>query len=544
MQSWKNAIRLDFAVLLLQFFLLLGFSLASSFYINHDAALYLQCGQLIIGGATPYVDFYDNNPPLVMWLSMIPVIASKSTGLPVYLCFSLCMVTTISAMTILIHTIQRSFQRPIFERLIFSSAWLFMHSIILVLHAFGQREHWFVTLATPYLLLRTFQAEDTSQSPDNRLRAATGFMAAIGTMLKPHFILTICVLEFALQFRKPRSAKEWPLEIIGFMAFALIYAIVFQADTRLSRNYLGTIAPLVSRGNHAYTVDFFRLIAPFHPGHNHQSRLQFVILSFFLTSLFIQLLRTKTRSRPALAFSIVSIFSFGSYFYQAKGWEYHLIPFLFWSLLLGVFILQDCSEKMRSNRLREKQMTLFIIFVVASISALLQTRYLKTVERPNSSWNPALYQFLTSLPDDAKKVTVISTSMVAYPSMIQANKEPGSRFLWFFPFALLYSNAHGSDGIKHQKYNRGTIDESLETRFLNELSADIATNNAEAILLNADSQDLGLPPEFSIGTYLKEKNILPLIQSKYNHAGELKFNFTGQRFQIWRLKPGSKEPVL
>lgn len=543
MRSSKNAFRLDFAVLLLQFFLLLGFSLALSFYINHDAALYLQCGQLILGGATPYVDFYDNNPPLVMWLSTIPVIASKATGLPVYQSFWLCLITTIGAMTILIHTIQKSFHRNMFERVIFSSAWLFMHSMILILHEFGQREHWFVTLATPYVLLRTFQTEAFKSGPENRIRAATGFMAAIGTMLKPHFILTLCFLEINLQLCKPRSAKKWPVEILCFMAFALFYAIAFLANNRLSMNYLGTIAPLVSRGNHAYTVDFFRLITPFHPGHHNQSRFQFMIFSIFLISLLIQSLRIKTRSLPAQVFSFVSMLSLASFFYQAKGWEYHLIPFMFWSLLVSVFILNDCTEKLRSNRLREKQVALFIVFVVASISTFLQTRYLRVAERPNSSWNPVLYQFLKSLPDDAKKVTVISTSMVAYPSMIQAYKEPGSRFLWFFPFALLYSDSHGSNEIKNQKYNRGSIDSGLEKRFLNELSAEIAVNNAEAILLNADSQDLGLPPEFRIGTYLKEKKIMPVIESKYNYEGELRFDFTGQSFQIWRLKPRSQEVV-
>src|ERR1051325_6524280 len=49
----------------------------SALPLNHDAALFLQCGQLLLQGNTPYVDVIELNPPLAQYLYAVPVFIAR-----------------------------------------------------------------------------------------------------------------------------------------------------------------------------------------------------------------------------------------------------------------------------------------------------------------------------------------------------------------------------------------------------------------------------------------------------------------------------------
>jgi hypothetical protein len=55
--------------------------------INHDCALYLQQAEMLLDGAVPYCDFADTNPPLIMYLNVLPVALARTLGLPVIVTF-------------------------------------------------------------------------------------------------------------------------------------------------------------------------------------------------------------------------------------------------------------------------------------------------------------------------------------------------------------------------------------------------------------------------------------------------------------------------
>ena len=66
--------------------------------LHHDPALYMECGIRLLGGQLPYDDFFDLNPPLIMYLN-VPVawVAELATvnPLPVFTV----AVTLVSAVT-------------------------------------------------------------------------------------------------------------------------------------------------------------------------------------------------------------------------------------------------------------------------------------------------------------------------------------------------------------------------------------------------------------------------------------------------------------
>ena len=49
--------------------------------ISPDQALYLESGKLILQGRVPYLDFFDLNLPLIMYLNVIPVVVANLPGL-------------------------------------------------------------------------------------------------------------------------------------------------------------------------------------------------------------------------------------------------------------------------------------------------------------------------------------------------------------------------------------------------------------------------------------------------------------------------------
>ncbi|MBK7841277.1 MAG: hypothetical protein IPJ49_27065 [Candidatus Obscuribacter sp.] len=69
--------RVILVLLLLSFILIVTYKLIfwalHPLNVSADQSVYLQCGELILQGKVPYRDFFDFNPPLIMYINVIPV---------------------------------------------------------------------------------------------------------------------------------------------------------------------------------------------------------------------------------------------------------------------------------------------------------------------------------------------------------------------------------------------------------------------------------------------------------------------------------------
>lgn len=65
--------------------------------IGSDQALYASMAQLFLEGRVPYVDMFDNNPPLAFYLQIPPVVIAQLGNIPLPLSFSM----YVSALTLL-----------------------------------------------------------------------------------------------------------------------------------------------------------------------------------------------------------------------------------------------------------------------------------------------------------------------------------------------------------------------------------------------------------------------------------------------------------
>lgn len=414
-----------------------------------------------------------------------------------------------------------------------------MSLMTLVFHDFGQREHLFIVLATPFILVRLFRIQSGLINDRSSFLAIIGFFAGMGAALKPYFIVVILVGELALLL-KSRKRSIWICpELFGFIFFGLLYTLFFACSPQIRTNYLEVLAPLISKGNSAYYASSSVIWNSFNPLINkHSAYLFLATLVFALNVLWIPVTIKKNidLASGVLYLKVLSIMALISYLYQAKGWYYHMIPFEF--LVVYVFVLNLCSLAigLEGERTIQRSIVKMALPSVFLIHFALTAVFLWRMNDQGRYWNSQFFEILQNTPVENNRVLMVSSSLTAYPFLLQADKRPGSRFLWLFPIALLYSQSHDSSLSESEIFANGSIDNDLEARFIQELVNDIQSNRPALIFMNSSKSDQGLPKNFTLKNYLRLKKVSDLIEQYYCLDSQSFYTNDGAFYELWVLK--------
>lgn len=324
-------------------------------------------------------------------------------------------------------------------------------------------------------------------------------------------------------------------EFIGFSCFSLLYGLAFISSSAMRDNYLGLIAPLVNEGNNAYYVGLRGMVSGFLFDKRLIGLIHTLITLIFFTGLIILTFSKSSRfgdiAREIRLFHFLALISFISYFYQRKGWYYHLLPFFFLGVFSTCFIWSRISLNFLNfnRRLANIQARSAISACLAILSVFMLLDYLSQNALPKESY---LSEILKKLPSENSKVIVVSTSMApAFPNYIQLNKEPGSRFLWFFTIPLLYSNTERANTDELQTFTDGAFNKPLEKQFISELKSDIIKNQPDSVIINNATSDKGLPRYFNLVHYLEFHQVSNVLQDYYVKSPE--HSGTNSYYQIW-----------
>jgi hypothetical protein len=257
--------------------------------INHDAVWQMWIGRQLLHGAELYSDIIEVNPPLWFWLAVPLAWIAETFSLPET---GVLVAFFIVAIGLSFYLVTRFDRRPIFL-----AAFLIA---VLPLGAFGQREHFTLIVAVPYVLL--VGARRRGEPVSTRLSVVIGLFAAAGFALKPHFALVPIALELWL-WRKPFRPETIALGIVAaaYGAAILLFAPAYLTDT----------IPLVRRAYHHFSV-----MAP----HSLMALVPFLLAA--------PLLRNSAFLVAGLAFALAMIL-------QGKLLGYHPIP-AHGSLLLAI----------------------------------------------------------------------------------------------------------------------------------------------------------------------------------------------------------------
>ncbi len=301
---------------------------------GHDQMWCLYVAQHLLQGAKLYgPHLLESNPPLIMWILLLPSGAARILHLPLAFTFKLFVMATAAAVGLTSLHLLRQFRPVPSKARLWALGFAFV-SIFGVVPArdFGQRDHLLVLLFLPYVLAATLDAE----SPDRSrvplwLKIAIGIIAGLGISLKPHHLLGPVAIEMFLWLKR-RDALPRP-EPLALIATCAAYLAAIRL---LTPEYLTSILPILR--------DTYWAIGHLTLPQLIGASIELHILAAVVISLSLVLGWRKL----SLFNQFLIIAGFAStlaYYLQGTGWYYQQIPALsFFSFALCLELL-DLAER-------------------------------------------------------------------------------------------------------------------------------------------------------------------------------------------------------
>lgn len=339
------------AVLLGAVVLSVAWMVAATMAPNHDNYwLLIAAGRMLHGGSY-LTDFFEVNPPLVLFLYAPAKAVSEFSGLDPYLVFRVLILTyAVVSLAILKLTVNAFYARG-------SAAhtWLMPIAGIVVLlipgYSFGQREHLISIFLLPYLAFHGAFA--WGDRPPPRAASVLAAWASLGIFLKPPFVLLPVLLAVwraigRRSFRAIFDAETITFALLGVAyvgAVVIFYPGYFYVAELAAEIYgayniplnlvLKMILPYLAMG----LVPF--VAAPLLNGNSQDRR---VILVLFM----------------ALTVSAIAIFA------QHKAFGYHIVPVKVFGLVAALLTIPMAIR----HAAREPRRWLAVAPTILSVSAV------------------------------------------------------------------------------------------------------------------------------------------------------------------------------
>lgn len=456
-----------------------------------DMGLYLQCGQLLLSGHRPYVDFFDTNPPLVMYLSIIPALAQCTAGGDVTLWFQICMlilsISIIACLIVLLHKSET-------ERLFYPALACISLMSALSMFDYGQREYIFFLLFLPYFFFSI--CRHTSKTPGNNfyfpLALLTGVAAGIGFSLKPHFLIFIVMLEGWTLKNCNLSYLKFMLrpEFLTCVLTGAIYALHFLfLPPDIKFGFFDTLMPMMVKGFAAYDSDrpFFLLDT-------------FAVLSIYSLIAIILLCLNFRKTIYAFPLLLMILSSVILILIQAKNWSYYAIPLLGFSTL-SYFVLLFEQKETKTTKTVKITSLIFCIFYTGLQLVWME----KVASAMDFSFAPVVKKFASA---KEKVLYLDTTSCPWYAFAAHEDIMPASRYMWLFPITM---SEYELGLAKNERVKQAILAREEET--IKNILKD-ANKNKPSLIVCRKNKAYKMPEELNLFQFLKDKGLEPLF-AKY-----------------------------
>jgi hypothetical protein len=308
--------------------------------LGHDQMWCLYVARRMLNGTTLYgPHLLESNPPLIMWMLLLPSSAARILHLSESFVFKFFVLATATAVALAsLHLLRRLQPAPTKAR-IWALAFAFVCVFgVLPARDFGQRDHLLALLFLPYVLAAALDAEAWLHPFPLSLwsRTAIGVVAGIGLSLKPHHLLAVAAIEAVLLLKRRGTLSVFfRPELLALITTCAAYLATIRL---LTPRYLTNILPILRDTYWAIGhLTFPQLIG--------QSVQLHILAAIALTLPFA----TGWRKIPALTALLLAagLASTVAYYVQGTGWYYQQIPALsFFSFALCLELL-DLAESRR-----------------------------------------------------------------------------------------------------------------------------------------------------------------------------------------------------
>jgi hypothetical protein len=350
--------------------------LHTKIYTDGDITYLLIAAQRMLQGGQYVRDFFESNPPMILYLYIPAVWLAKWTPDKLFLLFDsyvfvLIMLSMWGSYCLLKRMVQDKF---------ICLGMLYALTVILLLlcyEDYGQREHLFLILTLPYF----FAAALRYQRQDIKVSFAVyiGVLAGLGFAIKPTFLIPLCLVELAIIIHQRRLLAWISTESLVVITILCLYlASVFI----LTNSYIHTILPFVSKyyfkgGARPWNV---LLLDP--------------LLIYCFSCTIGYFIFAKYDRYPALGkmLLLTQIGMIISCVVTRTIWFYHILPAFSLSFLLLTFCLLQliATEKPKSWWLR---LALLSVFICDAIYTLAYAYFTK----PDSETTIFFYKFFSVL---------------------------------------------------------------------------------------------------------------------------------------------------
>ncbi len=490
---------------------LLGEILLHPLRIGHDQALHFEMARLLLHGNLPYVDMLDSNPPLIYYLDTIPAVGSQYFQIPPSLAFNLFV--WLIALISLLATGHILFRRTHLYHFFYLAPLLVALTVLsgFTGYEFGQREHLFVLLYTPFFFLRLYRRQGESFHPGESI--LLGLMAGLGTCLKHYFVFVAAALEIFWLIQDRRYKLLFTPEVYAASLVALVYVLHFLfVPAAMREAYFSFIVPLYSYGYIFWdAADIFILNAW------GVDRLQ-ILLALLLLA---QLMPRRSSLLPPI--TVLTLAALVIFDYQGKGWTYQAIPTIFGGFLLialaASLSLSYLARKLGSNRTMALSILLtfgctfplrnFSQHLYEALQAprfdLAQVGYKGTcADLDLAPYAKTILQY-TKLGDT---VLFLGNGVFpAFPALLQTNRTPASRHLNAIVLSLFEIVENQNPLTKEHKrllaYKQKVLDQYI---------ADIETNRPKLIFIQQAPVERYLEPYDFRSTTLRDYEVMRAVE--------------------------------
>jgi hypothetical protein len=428
----------------------------------------------LLAGGTYTQNFFETNPPMILFLYIPPVIAAKLSGL------SLAIALRVYIFLLALTSIYCCYRLA--KKLFSTTDYFVLNSLLITLsiafvvlpaYEFGQREQLMIILVMPYLFACPLRLNKLPISP--LFAIFIGIFAGLGFAIKPFFLIPLCLIELMFILYN-KSILGWVrVESLTILVVMLSYLLLVFTVTP---DYITVVLPL--------------LLHLYYPGfHTELSVLLFkdrFIFCLILPVVFYFLTYKQPNYRTLRLTLFVALLGFIlAYLAENTLWYYHLLPTLTATLLLTCLLAAlTFPLKSKFSLAHLANLSYWVALFWFPVTLIYQYNVFALTER-HASPRHDLSIILRNLPQ-YKSFYFFTTSGHAFPSIVdEANKIPVSRFpnYWWLP---------GLINLSHSTKNPSELKKLNDEQnyFLNTVNMDIKMHQPDLIIVDTREYNMEL----------------------------------------------------
>jgi hypothetical protein len=433
-----------------------------------DVSWLLYTAGRLLDGAELYRDVVEVNPPLIVWLNLLPVSLARALGLSDVVVYRVLIVAGALGSLALCRALVRplpEFQDPLARRV----GLLLAGFVLLPLAAadFGEREHLLLILALPYVMLAAARLQRQPVRP--ALAVLAGLMTGFAIALKPYFLLLPLAVEGSLL--PARLGLRTRAELAAIAAVLLGYLVAVLLWARPYWDLVRELGPPYFR----FLRESVLLTAVTGNGAG-------VALCAMLAYVA---LRERARRLPlATVLLAATIGLFASAALQQKGWRYHFYPSMGTGfLLLGVLVSVRPATRSLAGRIYRAAAVAVLVCLPLFIAAA-GVQWARDPLGPDRIADPDFPALRDLIRREAPggSVLVLSSNMAsAFPLVPESGARWASRFPSVWMLAAAYQDEIASPAPL--QYRDPAARTALEREMSRAVAADLRRERPDLVLV-------------------------------------------------------------